>query len=272
MDFISALVGIIAFNALLYVVHHGGRWGVVATWIPGKLLVLLAQWFVADHQDNNALVKTLEYTWATCLVPVVFLNAFHVFLCCQNGREQRFRSHLWCRRWTVATGAAVVVGGATWAICTFDVTKTSVYVFGTAAFALNILNIADAPQHLNMVATQLTWSYVIIVNIVTLALLAGVGVLVQQREHVLAAVLTNAPLFAIALMANAALLPQADATKNIKQQTYMLAYQTWPSLVLVGAAWITIHVTDMAGWAILNALVALSLIIGVQYYVVRKKF
>jgi len=272
MDFISAIVSVVALNALLYVVHYGGRWGVVATWIPGKLLVLLAQWFVADHHDNQALVKTLEYTWATCLVPVVFLNAFHVFLCCQQGREQRFRSHLWCRRWTVATVVAVLVGVATWAACEFDVTKTSVYIFGTAAFAMNILNIVDAPQHLNVAGTQLTWSYVLVVNVVTFVLLAAVGALVQRREHVWAAVLTNAPLFAIALMANAALLPQADATKNIKQQTYMLAYQTWPSLGLVATAWLTIHVTNKAGWAVFNALVALSIFIGIQYYVVRKKF
>lgn len=272
MDFISVIVSILAFNALLYVVHYGGRWGVVATWIPGKLLLLLSQWVVADHHDNDALVQTLEYTWAACLVPVVFLNAFHVFLCCQQGREQRFRSQLWCRRWTIATVVAMLMGVATWAVCEFDVTKITVYIFGTAAFAMNILNIIDAPQHLNMAGTQLTWSYVLVVNMVTFVLLAAVGVLVQRRAHVWAAVLTNAPLFSIALMANAALLPQADATKNIRQQTYMLAYQTWPSLGLVATAWLTIHVTNKAGWAVVNALVALSIFIGIQYYIVRKKF
>jgi len=140
--------GIIFINILLCIVHRCGPKSIVITWIPGKLIMLFIQWFILHHDDIQNLSKTLEYTWASTIIPVLFLNTFHFFLRCYKNREQRFKSKKWLCRWALAIMVVIITSAIVWAICIYDEKRYFIVLLGILALFLNVMNVTDAPEHI----------------------------------------------------------------------------------------------------------------------------
>jgi hypothetical protein len=267
--------GIIFINILLCIVHRCGPKSIVITWIPGKLTMLFIQWFILHRDDIKNLSKTLEYTWASTIIPVLFLNTFHFFLRCYKNREQRFKSKKWLCRWALAIMVVIITSAIVWAICIYDEKRYFIVLLGILALFLNVMNVTDAPEHIKSKTgsnMKFSWCYFLVVNVAIVVILVVIKYLTEQKYFVAAGILSNIPLLAIALLAISALQTQAQASKDIKQQAYMLSYQTWPALGMLAGSWLSIQYINIVWVSFLNGIVILGLVMGIQYCIIKDKF
>ena len=148
-SWLPILGGVFFINLLLCIVHSCGTKSIVFTWIPGKLLMLFIQWYVLHNSNITNLNRTLEFTWASTIIPVLFLNTFHIFLRCnKENRQHRFKSKKWMCRWFISVLVIISASSIVWAICTYDTKRYFILLCGTMALFLNVMNVTDAPNHI----------------------------------------------------------------------------------------------------------------------------
>lgn len=258
----SIPLSVVLLNAMLAVVHYAGPKGIMLTWIPGRALML-----VLTLLHKPQLADTLEYSWAATLVPVIFLITLHLGIRIM-GQQRLPRFACAARRWGMYWTFAILAMGAVVLLIGF-VHDHGLYIgLGIAAILLNILNVVDAPQHLEQDNIQLTYEYVLGVNIVATGILVAIHALVDQEELVWAGVLSNVPVFAIILMAAASLKPTPDAILTTGQHIYMMSYQIWPNMTFVGVLWgclAHMSVATAVGVAVGTTLGVL----GIQYCMIK---
>ena len=255
--------GILCINVLLCIVQRCGTKSLLLTWIPGKLLLLFAQWIVASQPDTSLISETLGYVWASIIVPVLFLNTFHYFL--SRSREPRFHSGEWFGRWCLALLVVMLSTVVVWITCRYDETRYGVALLGAIALILNVDNVTNAPTRL-VVANSLSFSYSywVVVNLVSLAVFLAMKYLLEYKQYLVVGILSNLPLFPIALLAAAALQPQAAL--DIKQQTFMLSYQNWPALGMVLGSWLTLQYCQLVEVALVVGMMGMIVVICLQYW------
>ena len=258
----SILAGTCILNAMMLMVHYLGPKGILLSWIPGRTLMLV---FSLLHK--NEFIDTLRYSWASGLVPVVFLAALHggIRLMERRGRLPRFHcaTKQWSLYWSLALSAMAGI------ICLIGFVHQPVLYLGLGIFAilLNIVNVTDAPQHLSG-NLHLSLEYIIGVNIIVIGLLVAVNELIDMGELVWAGILSNVPLFAFILMLGATVQATPEALKTMGQHIYMLSYQIWPNMAFVGVLWGTApFVSNEVGCVIATA--GMLVILTVQYSMIK---
>ena len=98
------------------------------------------------------------------------------------------------------------------------------------ALFLNVMNVTDSPNHIKGNKMKFSCSYFTVVNLAIIGILIVIKYLTEQKFLILAGIVSNIPLFAIALLAAAALQTEIQATKDIKQQAYMLSLSNMAGL------------------------------------------
>ena len=274
LPWLPVIGGIVGINILLCLVQRCGTKSLLLTWIPGKLLLLFAQWTVASQQDIPQISETLGYVWASTIVPVLFLYTFHYFLSHDTGREPRFRPSQWFGRWGLALVVVVLSTVVVWIVCRYDETHYLIALLGVIALFLNVANITNAPKRLVTPNSPLhpsqsssSSSYWVVVNLASLGVLLAMKYLLEYDQRLIAGILSNLPLFPIALLAAAAVQPQA--AQDIKQQTFMLSYQNWPVLGMVLGSWLALQYCQLVWVAFVMGTTVMITIICVQYWWVR---
>ena len=259
----SILIGTLALNVMMLVVYYLGPKGILFTWIPGRTLMLV---FSLLHKPE--FIDTLRYSWAAGLVPVVFLAALHggIRLMERRGRLPRFHcaTKQWSLYWTLALAAMAGI------VCLIGfVHQPGLYLgLGIFAILLNSVNVMDAPQHLTGNQVQLSFEYIIGVNIIVIGLLVAVSELIDMGELIWAGILSNVPLFAFILMLGSTIQPTPEALKTTGQHIYMLSYQIWPNMAFVGVLWGTApFVSNEIGCIIATA--SMLVILIVQYSMIK---
>ena len=264
--------GVFFINILLFIVHKCGPKSILFTWIPGKLIMLFVQWYVLHTENVSNLIETLEYTWASTIIPVLFLNTFHIFLRCHKGREHRFKSKKWMCRWSLAIMVVIISSAIVWLICTYDNKRYFLALSGMMALFLNVMNVTDAPNHIKGKKMKFSCSYFVVVNLAIIGILLLIKYLTEQKYFIIAGIVSNIPLFAIALLAAAALQTQTQATKDIKQQAYMLSYQIWPALGMLAGSWLSLQYIVTVWISLVIGIIIIGLVIGIQYCLIKDKF
>ncbi len=257
----TVVVSALVLNALLLMIHVLGPKGIVFTWVPGRTLLLI---FSILHEDS--LVQTLRYTWAAGIVPVAFLIPLHmgVRILSWNGRTSRFKcSLMWLFVWVAAlvcTTLAVVLVG------TLDSVALDISL-GILAIFFNLINVNDAPHHVENDRVDLSVGYVVGTNVVVFGVLFLIHVFLQRGEMVWAGILANLPLMAFVLIAGSTCETTPKAIKMTGQHVYMLSYQTWPNMAFVGCLWAAMPLgVDIAS---VIATTAMVLVLGLQYYFIK---
>lgn len=257
----TLIVSAIVLNALMLMIHVLGPKGILFTWVPGRTLLLI---FSILHEDS--LVKTLRYTWAAGIVPVAFLIPLHVGvrILSWNGRKPRFKcSQMWLLVWVAAlvcTTLSVVLIG------TLDSVALDISL-GILAVFLNLINVNDAPQHVENDRVELSLVYVIGTNVVVFAVLFLIHYFLEQGELVWAGILANVPLMAFVLIAGSTCQTTPKAIKLTGQHVYMLSYQIWPNMAFVGCLWATMSMGVDVASAL--AIVTMVFVLGLQYYFIK---
>lgn len=271
-SWLPILGGVFFINLLLCIVHSCGPKSIIFTWIPGKLLMLFIQWYVLHTSNISNLIKTLEYTWASTIIPVLFLNTFHIFLRCnKKNRQHRFKSKKWMCRWCLSIFVIIATSAIVWAICTYDKKRYFLILCGMMALFLNVMNVTDSPNHIKGNKMKFSCSYFTVVNLAIIGILIVIKYLTEQKFLILAGIVSNIPLFAIALLAAAALQTEIQATKDIKQQAYMLSYQTWPALGMIAGSWLSLQYIDIVWVSLMIGIFIIGVVIGIQYCLIKDK-
>ena len=259
---LTLLISTVVLNVVMFIVHYTGPKGIILTWIPGRTLLLIASLL---HKPE--LLETLRYTWAAGLVPVTFLLALHagVRILEQKGRLPRF--HCAKRQWAFIWLVALVIMAAVILLIGF-VESVALYIgLGTAAVTLNIINVQDAPQHLEQEQVQFTLEYIIGTNIIILSVLFSMNALLDGGYLVWAGIISNIPLLAIVLLIGSTCSVSPTAVKMTRQHIYMLSYQTWPNMAFVGILWATVALGNDIACMLASA--GMLLVVSIQYYMIK---
>jgi hypothetical protein len=140
-------------------------------------------------------------------------------------------------------------------------------VLGTTAIVLNIINVKDAPQHLEQEHVQLTTEYVIGTNIIILSVLFAMNALLDGGYLVWAGIISNIPLLAVVLLLGSTCSVSPTAVKMTRQHIYMLSYQTWPNMAFVGILWATLALGNDIACFLASA--GMLVMFGLQYYMIK---
>jgi hypothetical protein len=259
---LTILISTLVLNIVMFMVHYTGPKGIILTWIPGRTLLLIVSLL---HKPE--LLETLRYTWAAGVVPVTFLLAFHagVRVLEQKGRLPRF--HCAKRQWVVIWLVALIIMAAVILLIGFVESVTLYVVLGTTAIVLNIINVKDAPQHLEQEHVQLTTEYVIGTNIIILSVLFAMNALLDGGYLVWAGIISNIPLLAVVLLLGSTCSVSPTAVKMTRQHIYMLSYQTWPNMAFVGILWATLALGNDIACFLASA--GMLVMFGLQYYMIK---
>lgn len=258
----SVLIGLLVLNAMLFIVQAVGPKGIILTWIPGRTLLLIISLL---HKPE--LYETLQYSWASGLVPVIFLVTLHAGtrMMDTGGRLPRFKcaTKQWLVHWALAlaamTGVILLIG---------FVSSSALYIaLGGLAVALNVLNIIDAPQHLQQGHFSLTIGYIAGVNVLVLSVLVAMSELLDAGELVWAGVIANVPLFAFILMIGSSCQPSPVAIRTTGQHIYMVSYQIWPNLTFIGVLWASGSLGNDVACAIAASMTVV--VLAIQYIMIR---
>lgn len=259
---LALLISTAVLNAVMFMVHYTGPKGIILTWVPGRTLLLIASLL---HKPE--LLETLQYTWAAGLVPVTFLLALHggVRILEKNGRLPRFHcaKRQWALIWLVALGSMSAV-----ILLIGFVESGSLYIaLGTGATMLNIINIRDAPRHLEQDHVELTPEYILGTNIIILSVLCAMNALLDAGYLVWAGIISNIPLLAVILLIGSTCSNTPTALTMTRQHIYMLSYQTWPNMAFVGILWVTLSLGKHL--ACFLAAAGMLACMGIQYYMIK---
>ncbi len=166
----------------------------------------------------------------------------------------------------------IISSSIVWLICTYDNKRYFLALSGMMALFLNVMNVTDAPNHIKGKKMKFSCSYFVVVNLAIIGILLLIKYLTEQEYFIIAGIVSNIPLFAIALLAAAALQTQTQATKDIKQQAYMLSYQIWPALGMLAGSWLSLQYIVTVWISLVIGIIIIGLVIGIQYCLIKDKF
>lgn len=256
------VVTTIILNAMMFFIHYAGPKAIVLTWIPGRTVLLLASLL---HKPE--LVSTLKYTWASGLVPVVFLAIVHIGLqrMSKTGRLPRFKCATWS--WVLLFGSGLASMVSVILLIGLVHSEILYVILGCLAVALNVFNLKDAPTHLQSENVHLTVGYIACVNIIVISILLGMNTLLDSGEILWAGILSNIPILAIMLLISSSCKDSPSAMRITSQHVYMLSYQTWPNMAFVGVLWSSMAIGEE--FAVAIAGMASVIIIFIQYMAIK---
>lgn len=259
---LALLISTAILNVVMLMVHYAGPKGIILTWIPGRTLLL-----IVSLLHKSELLETLRYTWAAGLVPVTFLLALHagVHFLEQKGRLPRF--HCAKRRWIFIWFIALFMMAVVILLIGFIESVPLYILLGTAAVMLNILNVRDAPKHLEQEHVELTITYVIGTNAIILSVLFAMNALLDGGYLVWAGIISNIPLLAIILLVGSTCSASPTALTMTRQHIYMLSYQTWPNMAFVGILWAALPLGNVMACCLAGA--GTFMVFGIQYCMIK---
>ena len=251
-------------NIVLFISHKAGPKAMILAWIPGRVIVL-----VFRQMHKTEFLDWLKITWASSIISVSFLATFHFALryISHKGRIPRFScAHKeWLFTWILALAVAAI--GAT--ACLYASNDYILFSLGVLAVYLNVVNVMDAPIHLQHKKIKLGIKYIISVNIAIIIILVLIDQLIDMGYTKWAGIGGSIPLLAAGILAGSSCAETETAIADTSQHIYLLAYQTWPGMAATGILWWTqtlgtIPSTIMAG-------IACMVVIGIQYAMIKTK-
>lgn len=236
---ISILVALAATNILLCMIWYSGDKGLVLTWLPARNIMVTSVFAFSTKHDEHDFIDAAWFNFGSHIIPVLFLLVFTIGIISYKGREPRFeRHHIWRLIWIIA----LTVGGCCTSGVWFFQNKMVLQTVGGVAAASNFINISSMPKHRQTKRLTLTWTYVILTNIVVVGMMSVLFLLVADGQTAVVGILSNIPIISIALLAYSTCT--SVGTESTAQHVYILAWQIWPSLTF---SLMTI-VTHGLGW------------------------
>lgn len=261
---LGVILAVLFMNAILFISHKAGPKATFLTWIPGRVIVL-----VFRQMHKTEFLEWIKITWASSIISVSFLAVFHYSLryIAHKGRIPRFScAHKeWFVCWAFAVGTAV----AGMITCLYTDNDYILFSLGILAAYLNVVNVVDAPNHLQHKDIKIGIGYIITVNIAIIIVLVLIDQLIENGYTKWAGLSGSIPLLAAGILAGSSCAETETALADTSQHIYLLAYQTWPGMAATGILWWanplgTIPATVMAGIACLT-------VIGIQYAMIKTK-
>ena len=259
----TIILAVVVLNITLIFIHHLGPKAIIITWIPSRPLIIIYSIF-----HKKELLAWLKVVWASSIIAILYLAIFHTSIrYLSKKRMPRFKcahSH-WILTWIISilsiTGSII--------LCYFTQNDTSLFIIGSLAAVINIINILDAPAQLNHKPIKLTWEYLFFVNAMAIGVLVLIQELIRHGHVRWAAISLNFPLLAIALIAGSTCSNSPQAIRATSQHVYMLAYQSWPAMTVVGVLWATFKLGKLISMTL--ASIAGILIVLCQYTMIKTK-
>lgn len=256
--------GLFILNSLLYVTHRAGHKAIILTWIPGRIIVL-----IAIQLHNQDFQEWIKITWASSLIGVTFLATFHMAIrfILRIGRKPRFACAK--KEWGLSWFLALTTGLSVSILCFFASSDLAYFSIGMVAFCLNIVNVLDAPKRLMENTFTFTWSYIIGTNITATIVLATIQALIIHKHTKWAALCGAIPLYAIALISSSSCVDTPKSIVQTNQHIYLLAYQTWPAMTTIGTIWLLQSKSQQI--QLVCASIVCLLTLSLQFCAIRKK-
>jgi len=169
------------------------------------------------------LLNTLYFNFGSHIIPVIFLIVFVVGMRGYSPKKHPDWLFLW--------GIAISCLCAALAGLYFFQNRTLLLICGLLGIFLNFINIQTVTFDDND-KIKVTWLYVIVCNVFTVACVYGLDLLVLGGFERIAAVISSVPLVSVMVLAQST---YSTPGKEITQRhILMLAAQIWPSLTYVG--------------------------------------
>ena len=172
---LTIIAGVVILNIVLFIIHFSGPKAIALTWVPGRVIVL-----VISMLHKTELHNWLQITWAASMIPVSLLAIFHFTLryVANKGRLPRFYCAI--PQWLVCWCLGILAMIAAAAACIFIENPYILFFIGIVAAYLNIVNVMDAPIHLQQIPIKFTAWYVIGTNIVVIIAFVFVDILIEK--------------------------------------------------------------------------------------------
>lgn len=249
-------------NIMLFIIHYSGPKAITLTWIPGRIIVI-----IISMLNKSELQKWLQITWAAYMIPVSLLATFHFTLRCManKGRLPRFSCAI--PQWTICWILGTIAMVTTAIMCIVIENPYILFSIGILAAYLNIVNVVDAPTRLQEIHIKFSAWYVLGTNIAVISALIFIEELVENDYVRLAGVISNIPILSITLLAGSSCDNTEEAMTTTNQHIYMLAYQTWPAMALVGVMWIGHTYTTITTLSM--GISAVVVVLFIQYIMVK---
>jgi len=259
----TIILATVVLNITLIFIHYIGPKAIIITWIPSRPLIIIYTLF---HEKE--LLIWLKVVWASSIVSILYLAIFHTSIrYLAKKRMPRFKcahSH-WILTWIISI---LSISGTT-VLCYLTENNISLFIIGTLAAIINIINILDAPAQLNHKPIKLTWQYFFFINVMAIGILILIQELIRNGYVRWAGISLNFPILAIALIAGSTCSNSPQAIRTTSQHVYMLAYQSWPAMGVVGTLWTTLKLGKIISMTL--ASVVGILIVSIQYIVIKTK-
>jgi len=214
---------VIFTNLLLFFIYSGGCDGLLFTWIPLQTGIITITFLLNTEISVENLLNTLYFNFGSHIIPVLFLIVFVVGMRGYSPKKHPYWPFLW--------GIAISILCAALAGLYFFQNRTLLLICGLLGIFLNFINIQTVTFDDND-KIKVTWLYVIVCNVFTVASVYGLDLLVLGGFERIAAVISSVPLVSVMVLAQSTCTtPGKDITQR---HILMLAAQIWPSLTYVG--------------------------------------
>lgn len=214
---------VIFTNLLLFFIYSGGCDGLLFTWIPLQTGIITITFLLNTEISVENLLNTLYFNFGSHIIPVLFLIVFVVGMRGYSPKKHPYWPFLW--------GIAISILCAALAGLYFFQNRTLLLICGLLGIFLNFINIQTVTFDDND-KIKVTWLYVIVCNVFTVACVYGLDLLVLGGFERIAAVISSVPLVSVMVLAQSTCTsPGKDITQR---HILMLAAQIWPSLTYIG--------------------------------------
>jgi hypothetical protein len=214
---------VIFTNLLLFFIYSGGCDGLLFTWIPLQTGIITITFLLNTEISVENLLNTLYFNFGSHIIPVLFLIVFVVGM--RGYSPQKHPD--WLFLWGIAISILCVALAGLY----FFQNRTLLLICGLLGIFLNFINIQTVTFDDND-KIKVTWLYVIVCNVFTVACVYGLDLLVLGGFERIAAVISSVPLVSVMVLAQSTC---STPGKEITQRhILMLAAQIWPSLTYVG--------------------------------------
>ena len=214
---------VIFTNLLLFFIYSGGCDGLLFTWVPLQTGIITITFLLNTEISVENLLNTLYFNFGSHIIPVLFLIVFVVGMRGYSPKKHPYWPFLW--------GIAISILCAALAGLYFFQNRTLLLICGLLGIFLNFINIQTVTFDDND-KIKVTWLYVIVCNVFTVACVYGLDLLVLGGFERIAAVISSVPLVSVMVLAQSTCTsPGKDITQR---HILMLAAQIWPSLTYIG--------------------------------------
>lgn len=249
---------VIFTNLLLFFIYSGGCDGLLFTWVPLQTGIITITFLLNTEISVENLLNTLYYNFGSHIIPVIFLIVFVVGMRGYSPKKHPDWPFLW--------GIAISILCAALAGLYFFQNRTLLLICGLLGIFLNFINIQTVTFDDND-KIKVTWLYVIVCNVFTVACVYGLDLLVLGGFERIAAVISSVPLVSVMVLAQST---YTTPGKEITQRhILMLAAQIWPSLTYVGVSIVCLELE----WqnTIIIPTVGSFVIVVIQYILFTRK-